>query len=1127
MPKNILDNRTGQHLLSVSDQDLQNMQDLVNQGELFGQGLATAQNILQSTIDDVRVTKSEYADILSILQQIANVGTGIGITIGQSVQGLESVASHLNRSIESLVKGDSTLKSLLRSTYNLENITSRLESVRIEGDLWQLKDLKKATRDLTKTETSIRRQGQRLGIPTDNLTNPDLAKLTEQEFRTYAVQASQAFRGVTDLGRGRVSMTDGTFNRLPAEIQSRLSQIGYSTPVAGERWFKKQDLDKLLTELKEVQVVARELVDIGELRNELEEERITTEQTLQAVGSRRNTAGTFAAIAQKLKLGSAADEITSLSEEATSAAKIHLTTNKGDIGGAQEAFDKIFSVEKATEILKNNFVESYLHLKKWGGPLGVALILATAIWKTLLNFDKQAVETKRVIGQWADATAVANFKFVTGTEVLKTMVQLGQQFKINPVQVFSPEELARITRAQKFTGMTAEAAGNLATQSKISGKNADTYRDAIAKGASSANALNHSATNLSAVQNDVLTTSRAIALSYGNNAEALARASGAAASLGMNLQDVENISKNLMNFQTSIESEMQAQLLTGMQLNLSRAREYALANNLEGVAREIKNQGMDAAKFSHMNYIQQDNMAKALGMSREQMSKMLIMQEINRLTAEQVAAMTNMRKEDIEALSAQEKWQTMKQKFLEALVPLLEPVLQILTDIMRWTAPIVGAVGWLAKQISTLGGLIKEDNMLLRAIPSILAVVLVAGLKFAGVFAKIGKLAKGIGKGILSWIPGLGKARVAAQATEAVFDQRLNRGRGGWRDVKSGRIVKAPADVTKNITKTATKTAPVTAGTSKLGKSFSSLGKNMGTILKGAAAMTIMSVALIGFAAALRIIPKGKEAWNALGVAIIGLAALTGAVILLGTIATGAGPVILAGAAAMILMAGAVAVLGLALKVLSGVDWKGFEGIGKAMWGLASAGIAAMVAGPALLVGATPLLAGSLALLAASYPLKQGLANLSAVPGSELKLVAEGITAIAGSVGDLVVSLESISLGKLTKLATLGKVFGALKGSQIYVEQPKVRESVQIPTEELQENLGVQKENIEASVQEIAIKQAQAQASAQQISIEQKATDLTRIERKMDELAKVFVKARPDWDWLKFDLEYSRNVPGR
>lgn len=1111
MPKNILDNRTGQHLLSVSDQDLQNMQDLVNQGELFGQGLATAQNILQSTIDDVRVTKSEYADILSILQQIANVGTGIGITIGQSVQGLESVASHLNRSIESLVKGDSTLKSLLRSTYNLENITSKLESVRIEGDLWQLKDLKKATRDLTKTETSIRRQGQRLGIPTDNLTNPDLAKLTEQEFRTYAVQASQAFRGVTDLGRGRVSMTDGTFNRLPAEIQSRLSQIGYSTPVAGERWFKKQDLDKLLTELKEVQVVARELIDIGELRNELEEERITTEQTLQAVGSRRSTAGTFAAIAQKLKLGSAADEITSLSEEATSAAKIHLTTNKDDIGGAQEAFDKIFSVEKATEILKNNFVESYLHLRKWGGPLGVALILATAIWKTLLNFDKQAVETKRVIGQWADATAVANFKFVTGTEVLKTMNQLGQQFKINPVQVFSPEELARITRAQKFTGMTAEAAGNLATQSKISGKNADTYRDAIAKGASSANALNHSATNLSAVQNDVLTTSRAIALSYGNNAEALARASGAAASLGINLQDVENISKNLMNFQTSIESEMQAQLLTGMQLNLSRAREYALANNLEGVAREIKNQGMDAAKFSHMNYIQQDNMAKALGMSREQMSKMLIMQEINAgLSAEQVAAMTNMKKEDIEALSAQEKWQTMKQKFLEALVPLLEPVLQILTDIMRWTAPIVGAVGWLAKQISTLGGLIKEDNMLLRAIPSILAVVLVAGLKFVGVFTKIGKLAKGIGKGILSWIPGLGKARVAAQATEAVFDKSVNR----WRDKATGKFVKVPTPATSAAAK----------GPSKLGKSFSSLGKNMGTILKGAAAMAIMSVALIGFAAALRIIPKGKEAWNALGVAIIGLAALTGAVMLLGTIATGAGPVILAGTAAMILMAGAVAVLGLALKVLSGVDWKGFEGIGKAMWGLASAGIAAMVAGPALLAGAAPLLVGSLALFAATVPLKQAITNLASITGTELKSVAEGITAIASSVGDLVASLESVSLGKLTRLATLGKVFKIFKEGQTSIGYPQTREPIKIPVESKSE---IPQEEISSTVQEVTEKQAEAQVNSQQISIEQKAADLTRIERKMDELAKVFVKARPDWDWLKFDLEYSRNVPGR
>ena len=711
----------------------------------------------------------------------------------------------------------------------------------------------------------------------------------------------------------------------------------------------------------------------------------------------------------------------------------------------------------------------------------IGALLGVLVWRQLLKFDEEAVKTKRVIGQWADASALANTKFVTGTEVLKTMRDLGEQFHINPVQVFSGEELGRIAQAQKLTGMSAQAAGNLGVQSKIIGKNANTYRDSIAAGANQANRLNHSAVNLSAVQNDVLTTSRAITLSYGKNTEALAKAAGSAAALGMNLQDVENISRNLMNFESSIKSEMQAQLLTGMQLNLAKAREYALNNDLNGVAQEISRQGMDAAKFSHMNYIQQENMAKALGMSREQMSKMLIMQEINRgLTAKQVAAMTGMRKEDVEALSAQEKWQTMKQRFLESLVPLLEPVLQVTSDILKLVNPLVGLIGKIAGWISRIISIIPENSVVLRTlwtlalgIGTVIAVNWFRGLRGAallgtrlgGIFKGIGTSIVNIGKGIGNWVKGL---RGASTASQALNTAGMVRGRSGR--LHSPEVVARARNIRRFQSMPAPSPAAAT-GTSRLGGAFSSLGKNILKIAIGAAAMGIMSLALIGIAKALQML-RGVE-WKQFGIMAASIGLLVGTMVALGAI------------------------------MMSGVG-------------------AALLGGGMLALGM--LAVGMIAVGAALDSLGKGLRSLPA--GDELSSVSVGIRAIAGSVGELTVKLKDL---QPKKLRALGRAFKNLKGAGIQIQTP-VRETEEVvsqvsrASENTGESQGIRKETIEAAAQSIVIKQAQVQASAQQISIEQKATDLSKIEQKIDRVVKAVVESRPDWNWLEFNRAYSTNA---
>ena len=143
---------------------------------------------------------------------------------------------------------------------------------------------------------------------------------------------------------------------------------------------------------------------------------------------------------------------------------------------------------------------------------------------------------------------------------------------------------------------------------------------------------------LSATQNGVLLNektllkdigkvSAATTLSFGKNPKLIGEAVATAKALGMELSKVEGIADSLLDFESSIENELQAELLLGKNINLEKARQAALNNDLATVAKEISNQIGDSAEFSKMNRIQQEALAKSVGMNREDLAQTLFVQE--------------------------------------------------------------------------------------------------------------------------------------------------------------------------------------------------------------------------------------------------------------------------------------------------------------------------------------------------------------------------------------------------------------------------------------------------------------------------------------------------------------------
>jgi hypothetical protein len=101
----------------------------------------------------------------------------------------------------------------------------------------------------------------------------------------------------------------------------------------------------------------------------------------------------------------------------------------------------------------------------------------------------------------------------------------------------------------------------------------------------------------------------------------------AAGSLGVNLGTAEKMADSLLDYQSSIDAEMEASALLGRNLNLSKARELMYQGKIaEGMEAALEAAG-GIEGWSEMDYYQKRLTAKALGVSEGEMQKMVAHQE--------------------------------------------------------------------------------------------------------------------------------------------------------------------------------------------------------------------------------------------------------------------------------------------------------------------------------------------------------------------------------------------------------------------------------------------------------------------------------------------------------------------
>ena len=391
--------------------------------------------------------------------------------------------------------------------------------------------------------------------------------------------------------------------------------------------------------------------------------------------------------------------------------------------------------KKGSAALLSGFKAMGPALKKALGPLALIAMAVDALKqvdkavgdmaKGMNMTYQEALSMKREL---TDAANASGNIFVTSAKLSETLTSvnasLGTSVRLND------ELLVQFTEMREMAGFTNEELQGIANISLTTGESMnDITGEFMAQGKMAA--LNNGVVlNQKDLLKGVKDVSAATTLSFGKNPGLIAQAVATTKSLGMEMSKVEGIADSLLNFEDSITKELQAELLLGKNINLEKARQAALNNDLATVAQEISKQIGSSAEFSKMNRIQQQSLADSVGMNREELAKTLYIQEqLAGATGEQAEeeralmeariaevglakAQSEMAKEGVDGLREQasmaDRLAAVMDKLQEVFVSLIEPLMPVL-DIFMSLANVVGHImkflGPILKITTSIGSL--------------------------------------------------------------------------------------------------------------------------------------------------------------------------------------------------------------------------------------------------------------------------------------------------------------------------------------------------------------------------------------------------------------------------------------
>ena len=376
---------------------------------------------------------------------------------------------------------------------------------------------------------------------------------------------------------------------------------------------------------------------------------------------------------------------------------------------AQDAYAKVMQEQKALAEAGDELMSQEETIGRFGehiadgitetlnDPLTLGIALFNQLGKTAAKADAKitGIQKQLGLGRLASTGIAMDFSaiafssedtFITSTKLAESFAEMSNQlgFAVD----YSGQTLETFTTLNKRMGLSVEQATSLTSLLKLQGDNTEDQLGSLVKQIGAFNTINGTAFDTKQTLGEIANTSAAIQVSLGLSTDELTESVLQAKKLGLNLEQVDKIADSLLQFETSIENELKAELLLGREINLEKARLLALNNDLKGVGEELANQNIDFLSFSKMNRLQQQAIADAMGMGREEMSQMLLNQRVMAIANGEIS----------DQMSEQELAHYKQLTFQESLNAAIEKMQDIFVNIAE--GPLGTIVGFFADILS-------------------------------------------------------------------------------------------------------------------------------------------------------------------------------------------------------------------------------------------------------------------------------------------------------------------------------------------------------------------------------------------------------------------------------------------
>jgi len=235
-------------------------------------------------------------------------------------------------------------------------------------------------------------------------------------------------------------------------------------------------------------------------------------------------------------------------------------------------------------------------------------------------------QARKIKMEFADLNVSSGDLFITSQKMVESQMEFVDALGVT--NRLSNEQLATNIKLKDITGLDLETRKGIVEVSTITGQSSEKLTKSVLAQVVGLKQATGVSFQYQKILKEASNLGGYLGLSFAKYPAQLTKSLLTVKAMGLELKQLDSIADSFLDFESSISKEFEAQLLTGKDINLTKAREAFLNNDLATAASEITSQVGSANDFLKLNRIQAESLASAFGMSRDQMGEMLKQQEL-------------------------------------------------------------------------------------------------------------------------------------------------------------------------------------------------------------------------------------------------------------------------------------------------------------------------------------------------------------------------------------------------------------------------------------------------------------------------------------------------------------------